>query len=211
MNSPVVSWVRDLVIPEDRYSRQLVELPKLQRTELPTEQEIAEYLYDKGVATQSIENLLRELNELKRIAKWYIKSGIKPSESETIAYLIAPLFRALGWTPQKMAIEWNNVDLALFNQLPREDGNLSVVVEAKRRQNSCLSAISQAEYYAAGRSNCSRLVITEGIRYAIFVKRETAFVLHAYMDLTEFRDEYPVYECHGIEEALRAMTPEWVG
>ena len=43
-----------------------------------------------------------------------------------------------------MAIEWNKVDVALFNQLPRADENLGVVVEAKKKDNSCLTAKSQA-------------------------------------------------------------------
>ena len=79
------------------------------------------------------------IDELVRIAKWYQKDNQKdnnPSEFETVAYLAVPLLRALGWTPQKMAIEWNNVDIALFNQLPREDKNLNVVVEAKKKGNS---------------------------------------------------------------------------
>lgn len=209
MSSPVVSWLEELDISEEEFTRPLVSLPRLKRAETPEVQEIAEYLYDKGVSSNSIENLLREFNELQRIAKWYMKSGIRPSESETIAYLIVPLLRALGWTPQRMAIEWNNVDLALFTQLPRNDNSLSIVVEAKKRGASCLSAMSQAQSYAAQKPNCNRLIVTEGIRYGVYVKRETGFALYAYMDLTEFREEYPVYRCHGIQEALWAMTPEW--
>src|SRR5260370_42567094 len=61
-----------------------------------------------------------------------------PSEHETVAYLVVPLLRALGWTPQRMAVEWNHVDVALFEQLPRSDKSLRVVAEAKKMDNSCL-------------------------------------------------------------------------
>src|SRR5216684_1647323 len=43
-----------------------------------------------------------------------------------------------GWTPQKMSVEWNQVDVALFSELPRNDEHLHVVVEAKKMDNSCL-------------------------------------------------------------------------
>jgi len=205
---PVVEWLKQLQIPVSNYQRELVKLPKLKRTEFTDETEIAEYLFEKGVASNSIENLLKEFNELRRIAKWY-RNNNAPSESETVAYLVVPILRALGWTPQKMAIEWFKVDLALFNQLPRNDQSLTIVVEAKRMGFSCLTAQSQAQSYAEGKTNCKRLIVTDGIRYGIYVQKSDGFHLYAYMNLIELRDEYPVYNCFGIKEALRAMTPEW--
>jgi hypothetical protein len=206
--SPVVNWLKELEIPKANYAREIIPLPRLKKTECTGENEIAEYLYDKGVASNSIENLLKEFNELRRIASWY-QGKEAPSESETVAYLVVPLLRALGWTPQKMAIEWRNVDLALFDKIPRHDDNLSVVVEAKKMGNSCLTAKSQAQSYVDGKPNCKRLIVTDGIRYGIYIQQENTFHLYAYMNLVELRDEYPIYKCLGIKEALRAMTPEW--
>jgi len=108
-----------------------------------------------------------------------------------------------------MAVEWTNVDIALFQQLPRTDDNLIAVAECKRKDLSCLTAQSQAESYAAGKQFCQRLIVTDGIRYGVFVKRKKQFELYAYMNLTRLRDSYPVYGCLGIKSALRAMTPEW--
>jgi hypothetical protein len=125
--------------------------------------------------------------------------------------LVIPLLRALGWTPQKMAIEWCNVDIALFSQLPREDENLNIVVEAKKKGNSCLSAKSQAQSYAQGKINCNRLIVTDGLRYGIYLKNQNSFNLHAYFNLTALKSEFPIYVCQGIKEALRTMTPEWNG
>ena len=83
-------------------------------------------------------------------------------------------------------------------------------VEAKRKGNSCLTAFSQAERYSQNKKNCNRLVVTDGLRYGVFIKNQEGFYkLHAYMNLTEFKNEYVVYECHGINEALWAMTPDW--
>ena len=140
-----------------------------------------------------------------RIAKWYRRTDDNPSEFETVAYLAVPLLRALGWTPQKMAIEWNNVDVALFNQLPRNDENLSVVVEAKKKDNSCLTALSQAQ-----KRKCQRLIVTDGLRYGVYLKKNDNFKLYAYFNITELKSAYPIYECYGVKEALKAMTPEWI-
>ncbi len=93
---------------------------------------ITTYLFDKGVSSTSIDILSKEIDELVRIANWYARYD-SPSEFETVAYLAIPLLRALGWTPQRMAIEWNNVDIALFDKLPRRDDGLSVVVEVKKK------------------------------------------------------------------------------
>lgn len=203
----IIEWINSLDINLET-DDPLVELPE----ELDRSVEfdaVSEYLFDKGVSSASIEALSREINELIRIAKWY-KKYATPSESETVAYLAVPLLKALGWTPQKMAIEWNNVDVALFNQLPRIDDNLSVVIEAKKKDRSCLTAVSQAQAYAEGKQNCKRLIVTDGLRYGVYLKRKNEFHLYAYFNITDLKVKYPIYGCHGVKEALQAMTPDWV-
>lgn len=173
--------------------------------------QISEFLFDHGVASASISRLMDEIGELTRIARWYGKAeGKHPSEHETVAYLVVPLLRALGWTPQRMGIEWNYLDVALFESLPRNDETLQVVVEAKKMNNSCLSAKEQATGYAGKRPGCRRLIVTDGIRYGVYVKVASGeFELYAYLNLSRLRDEYPIYPCHGAEEALLAMSPDW--
>ena len=134
-SGPVYDWVKTLHVPEG--AAELVSLPQADSAAFQLS-ELSEFLFDKGVASSSIESLLHEIDELIRIAKWYKKFD-NPSEPETVSYLVVPLLRALGWTPQKMAIEWNRVDVALFNNLPRRDEQLTVVVEAKKRiTRACL-------------------------------------------------------------------------
>jgi len=208
-SSVVINWLNNLKIEKSGYERELIALPKSSDSEVKFD-EISEYLFDQGVSSNSIESLITEIGELIRIAKWYKKFS-DPSEFETVTYLVVPLLRALGWTPQKMAIEWHTVDVALFCQLPREDKNLNIVVEAKKKGNSCLSAKSQAQSYAQGKSNCNRLIVTDGLRYGIYLKNDKSFKLHSYFNLTALKNDYPVYGCQGIQEALRTMTPEWNG
>lgn len=206
---PVMDWVSQLIESQEL---PFIELPVRENGDVGdvTLAEISEYLFDRGVASSSITHLLQEVGELTRIANWYQRSDGLPSEHETVAYLVVPLLRALGWTPQRMAVEWNRVDVALFEQLPRSDSTLQVVVEAKKMDNSCLSAFSQAATYAVGKEGCDRLIVTDGIRYGVYLRKEAEpFSLYAYMNLARLRRDYPVYECKGAKDALLAMAPEW--
>ncbi|HRT96944.1 MAG TPA: hypothetical protein P5532_21200 [Planctomycetota bacterium] len=206
---PVLDWLQSLQISEADLGRPLTDLPASSEPLKTALDDISEYLFDHGVASGSIAKLLDDIGELVRIAKWYQRSS-KPSEGETVAYLVVPLLRALGWTPQRMAIEWNHVDLALFGSLPRQDDSLMVVVEAKKMDSSCLTAVSQAMSYASGKGTCRRLIVTDGLRYGVYTRQGSEeFGLYAYMNLTWLRREYPIYPCRGAREALLAMAPEW--
>ncbi len=204
----VTKWLSSLSVEDSAFSRPLPDLPDRLIRNTITVAEISEFLFDHGVASASITNLVSQIDELTRIAKWYQRAKM-PSEHETVAYLVVPLLRALGWTPQRMAIEWNHVDLALFERLPRSDDSLLVVVEAKRMDNSCLTAKSQAMAYASGKDGCHRLIVTDGLRYGIFVREKGGFQLYAYMNLTRLRRHSYAYDCRGAEDALLAMAPEW--
>lgn len=202
----VLDWIESLNLDYDNLPA-VKHLPESEKNVINFDT-VSEFLFDNGVSSASIDMLNKEIDELIRIAKWYKKYS-NPSEFETVTYLAVPLLRALGWTPQKMAIEWNNVDIALFKNLPRKDENLNVVVEAKKKGNSCLTAFSQAQSYANGKGNCNRLIVTDGLRYGVYVKRGEEFELYAYFNITRLRSSYPIYECYGVNEALQAMTPEW--
>lgn len=210
LTSPeVLRWLRNLVVDEPPLTP-LPELPK-SGDELGLD-DISDHLFDRGLASQSIAAILSEIGEFIRIARWYDRSETVVSEHETVSYLVAPLLRALGWTPQRMGVEWNRVDVALFEKLPRSDETLSLVVEAKRLRHSCLSAKLQAQGGAKGRPRCLRLIVTDGLRYGVYTRSSVVpdkFSLHAYLNLTRLRSSYPVHECSGAVDALWAMSPEW--
>jgi hypothetical protein len=55
-----------------------------------------------------------------------------------------------------------------------------------------------------------KAVVTDGIRYDAYLSTPGGdFSLAAYFNLTELKSEYPIYECKGVNEALRLMTPDW--
>ncbi len=205
----VLDWIESLSLDIEG-NHALDKLPESDDRDVDFE-EVADFLFDQGISSHSIETLSKEIGELIRIANWYDRFDHPPSETETVTYLAIPLLRALGWTPQKMAMEWNKIDIALFSHLPRNDQNLSVVVEAKKKGSSCLTAVSQAQSYAQaqGKESCKRLVVTDGLRYGVYVKRKKLFKLYAYFNLTRLRNAYPVYDCLGAKDAFQAMAPEW--
>ncbi|WP_429294167.1 hypothetical protein [Paraburkholderia sp. CI3] len=204
----VTDWLETLAPLAGIGNELLPELPRQSERTIPLSA-ISTYLFDHGVASASITSLMGEIGELTRIAQWY-KRTKKPSEHETVAYLVVPLLRALGWTPQRMAVEWNRVDVALFERLPRRDQNLCAVVEAKKMEDSCLTAMSQALGYAKTRTECHRLIVTDGLRYGVYTRPDAdEFRLYAYFNLTRLRKDYPVYRSKGACEAMLALAPEW--
>jgi hypothetical protein len=206
----VRDWLTALQVPQQRYSQALPDLSQLANETKISIEAVSDYLFDQGVASTSVSSLVDQIDDLTRIAKWYKRTDQKPSEHETVAYLVVPLLRTLGWTPQRMAVEWQRVDVALFESLPRTDATLRVVVEAKKMSDSCLTAFSQAADYAIGKAVCHRLIVTDGLRYGVYVRRGTEpFRLYAYLNLERLRSAYPVYSCLGAREALLAMAPEW--
>jgi len=182
--------------------------------ELPTEgklitfSEISDFMFSKGVDLSAINDLANQIQSLVTLAKWYQQNGMKPSENETLAYLTVPLLCALGWSPQKMAIEWNNIDIALFESLPRDNETLITIIEGKRIGSSALKAVNQALGYSQTRSQCKKIIVTDGVRYSIYLKQNETFssIPIAYLNLTEFRESYPIYKCKGAAEALYQMS-----
>ena len=208
LNSPdVISWLESLNVSDTVQENTPVKLP-ISGVDDVCIDEISEYLFGKGVASASISNLMKEIGEFVRIANWYNREKQKPSEHETVNYLVVPLLRALGWTPQMMAIEWKRIDVALFSRLPREKGTLAAVVEAKKMNSSCRSGFIQAKDYAMESEHCKRLIVTDGLRYGVFARvGEFSTSPHAYMNLTRFRRDYPLYRCKGAQDALLSMAP----
>ncbi|MEI7837511.1 MAG: hypothetical protein WCK05_14015, partial [Planctomycetota bacterium] len=216
---PVLDWLRSISVPDAAYHRACRPLPASCKNGVPLKGTsigaIGDYLFDKGMAATFVDHLLAGMGELVRIANWYKRANVKSSEHETVAYLVVPLLRALGWTPQMMAVEWHHVDVALFDRLPRSDDSLAVTVEAKSRGNACLAARSQAEKYALSRNGCKRLIVTDGLRYGVYLRhpgaREFAQTPVAYLNLLRMKDTYPVLRCGGAQDALLIMAADWRG
>lgn len=199
-------WVESLQIPESDRTRQLAQLPPAGTVIDP--QQLGRSLFIEGLPSEYVDKLIATLASLQRVASWYrndtkMPAG-RPSEQETVCYLVIPFLFSLGWSQQTAAVQWKNVDVALFRGMPPSDATLACVVEAKLLGRSVFTPLGQARNYAIqpGRAACDRLLVTDGIRYALHRRQENEFRLEAYLNILKMRDAYPVLGCGGAVEAV---------
>lgn len=202
----VRNWVEQLKISKEARERPLAILPET--SAFLNDEELGHQLFLEGLPSEYIDNMTSILKSIRRVATWYRNKEKRPegrpSEHETVSYLVMPLLFALGWSYQTAAIEWNGIDVALFERMPPEDATLTCVVEAKSLDKSVFSSLGQAINYAkgSGRDYCKQLVVTDGIRYTYFKRKKADFELRAYLNILRMRKHYPLYNCEGAVEAL---------
>lgn len=206
----VRAWVERLEIPEGERWRELKSLPA---TGTPLDAaELGRRLFIEGLPSEHVDKLMATFASLQRVASWYSNETKRPegrpSEQETVSYLVVPLLLSLGWSQQTAAIQWNRVDVALFRGMPPTDATLACVVEAKLLGRSVFLPFGQAREYALrpGREGCDRLIVTDGIRYALHRRSADAFDLKAYLNILSMRDCYPVLACAGAVDAILGMA-----
>ncbi|GIW94554.1 MAG: hypothetical protein KatS3mg110_2595 [Pirellulaceae bacterium] len=69
------------------------------------------------------------------------------SEDEMIAHFVVPFLRALDWPPERIAVKWRHIDVAMFRALPRTPQNCHLMIEAKRLGAGVEGVLEQAKTY----------------------------------------------------------------
>lgn len=203
-------WVEGLEISEAHRDRELAPVPTAGTALDPAE--LGRRLFIEGLPSEYVDKLMATFSSLQRVASWYgnetKRPEGRPSEHETICYLVVPFLLSLGWSQQTAAIQWNYVDVALFGGMPPTNSTLACVVEAKLLGKSVFSPLGQAREYALrpGRERCDRLIVTDGIRYALHRRSGDAFDLKAYLNILRVRDYYAVLGCGGAVDAVLGMA-----
>jgi hypothetical protein len=206
----VRAWVEGLDPSEGDHNRDLASIPTPGKEIKPAE--LGERLFIEGLPSEYVDKLMAVFASLQRIAAWYANDTKRPegrpSEQETVCYLVIPLLMSLGWSQQTAAVQWHYVDVALFSGMPPTDATLACVVEAKLLGRSVFAPTGQASIYAlrAGREKCDRLIVTDGIRYALHRRSGRDFKLAAYLNILNMRESYPVLDCAGAVEAVLGMA-----
>ena len=100
--------------------------------------------------------------------------GDHPTEDELVAHFVIPFLRALGWPPERIAVKWRCIDVAVFTALPRTPENCRFVIEAKRLGAGVESALEQARGYVESLGVPRDIIVTDGIRYRMY-SRENGF------------------------------------
>lgn len=207
---PVRTWVQGLQVAEADLVRELAVLPQAGAS--LDAAELGKRLFIEGLPSEYVDRLMATFASLQRIASWYSndtkRPAGRPSEQETVCYLVIPLLLSLGWSQQTAAVQWNYVDIALFRGMPPTEATLACVVEAKLLGRSVFSPLGQAREYALkpGRDGCDRLIVTDGIRYALHRREGEEFKMQAYLNILDMRDNYPILDCAGAVQAVLGMA-----
>ena len=194
-------------------SRSLTDLPR--DTGSLGDEELAALLVQKAMPVERVAQLLTTMGSLRPLIEWYrgqveTKSG-RPSEHETITYLVVPLLFSLGWSQKTLAIEWNNVDIALLHEVAHGAATEICGVEVKSLGRSVFAPQNQATDHAQ-RRDWDRFIITDGARYACFKKQGQQYRPSSYLNITRLRRNYPVYDqragrqCGGAADSLLSMA-----
>lgn len=116
----------------------------------------------------SISGLVAQAADLLPLMQDGQRFGDLPSEDELIVHFVVPLLRALGWPPERIAVKWRYVDVAVFRELPRSSVNCQFVIEAKRLGAGVEGALEQAQGYVAALGATCDAIVTDGIRYRMY-------------------------------------------
>jgi hypothetical protein len=117
---------------------------------------------------RNLQGLVAEVNDLYPLMLERGRFGELPSEDEVIVHFVVPLLRALGWPPERIAVKWRYIDIALFTALPRGPESCYLVIEAKRIGAPVEGALAQARGYVASLGVPRDIVVTDGFRYRMY-------------------------------------------
>jgi hypothetical protein len=115
-----------------------------------------------------LRNVIAEVLDLHALMWDRERFGEHPTEDELVSHFVVPLLRALGWPPERIAVKWRYVDVALFRSLPRIPANCHLVIEAKRLGAGVEGALDQAKGYVQTLGVPLDIVVTDGVRYRMY-------------------------------------------
>lgn len=170
-------------------------------------------LMRRGVATGQAETIQQAIWRIRRLAGWYLRHGGSVGEHEVRTFLIVPLLMALGWPEQRIKIEHEYVDLALWDRpFSDRDAQITVVVESKRLWDALGgTSVAQAQRYAARYPKCQALIVADGYRYKLLTRETSKSVRWkpaAYANLRKLQDRHPTDDqVAGADELFLALLP----
>ena len=185
-----------------------------------SEEHLVESLIVNGLRPADAEAVIRAIWHVRRLAGWYANHGWDISEHEVRTFLIAPILLALGWSEQRIKIEWNHTDVSLFRE-PFKKGvkhdDPRVILESKRMGTGLGHAERQVNRYAKAFPHCNMLVTTTGVRYHLYTKnpgeswdaaRMKEGHLSAVLNLFNLKDRHPYLPgVGGAPELFKSLMP----
>lgn len=162
LNSPPTHW-------------QAAQLP-----ELPAEEPPLDHVPD------ALRGIVAQAADLVPLFQHVQSFGEPPSEDELIAHFVVPFLRVFGWPPERIAVKWRYIDVAVFLALPRTPENCHLVIEAKRLGAGVEGALDQAKGYVEALGIPRDVIVTDGIRYRMYAG-DRGFEPVAYANLARLK------------------------
>lgn len=134
----------------------------------------------------AIEGIVAQAQDLAGLFLDHQNFGDCPTEDEMVAHFVVPFLQALGWPPERIAVKWRYIDVALFESLPRIPGNCRFVIEAKRFGAGVEGALEQAKGYVETLGVPCDVIVADGIRYRMY-SCENGFAPVAYANLIRLK------------------------
>ena len=153
--------------------------------------QLIDSLMAEGLPVQNAEVIVNTIWRLRRVAKWYNSHSSDVGEHEIRTFLIVPLLISMGWAEQKIKIEWNNIDVTLFDAPYSKQSNPLLIIESKRLWAGLQYAPEQAMSYAQSYPTCKQLIVSDGIRYKLFHRTGDEWSYAAYMNLLAPKRSHP--------------------
>ena len=102
------------------------------------------------VYPSELQEIIAQVQDLERLYWDVDVFGDRPMEDELIAHYVIPFLRALGWSIERIAVEWRNIDVCVFTKLPRIPEHCHYLIEAKRLGAGVEGALDQADWICLG-------------------------------------------------------------
>lgn len=178
-----------------------------------------EFDYDKiergligyGMRIEDAETTIRTLLQVEKLAKWYLEKGASfpLSESEIRAFLVVPILYALGWSYQKMSLEFDKIDISLFQDTKRDFP--VILIETKTMWTGSVYGVEQVKRYMkekAGKlTRLKKVIVTDGLTYWLYDAKDMGTPL-AYMSLRTKKMSNPAYpEVKGMLDFIKEIMP----
>ena len=209
-----VSRIHNSHIQNEAY-RLLEEGNEFIASEIPTpakgmhDEGLVERLIGNGLRPGDAETVIQTIRHVRRLAGWYASRGRDLSEHEIRTFLIIPLLLALGWSEQRIKIEWKQTDIAMFKDVYAHNAHPEVILESKRMGTGMHYALAQAQKYAKQFPDCSKLVTSTGGRYQLYTKsNDQNWHVSAYLNLLKLKDRHPyLANVGGAPELFMTLMP----
>ena len=155
--------------------RELADLPLV--SDPLSMDELERALFGKGLAYDAAHGVRVAIEKQRQLIDWYeslVLAPNRPAEHEVVAHVILPLLKALGWSEQLLASEWNKIDLAVFWRTPTDERHCKLVCEAKTIGAGLQDVLEQAEGYVTkiGLDECDKILLTDGHRFYVYQRTE---------------------------------------